>query len=43
MDLGFLKLHGVVGLLLVGHGAQNPFGVLRGPGIAGTSGFFERH
>ena len=41
MELGLLILHGVVGLLLVGHGAQKLFGVLGGHGIAGTSGFFD--
>jgi putative oxidoreductase len=41
MDVGLLALHGVVGLLLVGHGAQKLFGVLGGHGVEGTAGFFE--
>ena len=41
MDLGLLALHGVVGLLLVGHGSQKLFGVLGGHGVEGTAGFFE--
>jgi putative oxidoreductase len=41
MDLGLLALHGIVGLLLVGHGAQKLFGVFGGHGIEGTAGFFE--
>src|SRR3954470_7561628 len=41
MDLGLLALHGVVGLLLVGHGAQKLFGVFGGHGVEGTAGFFE--
>jgi putative oxidoreductase len=41
MDVGLLALHGVVGLLLVGHGAQKLFGVFGGHGVEGTAGFFE--
>jgi putative oxidoreductase len=41
MDLGLLVLHGVVGLLLVGHGAQKLFGAFGGHGVEGTAGFFE--
>jgi putative oxidoreductase len=41
MDLGLLALHGVVGLLLVGHGAQKLVGAFGGHGIEGTAGFFE--
>src|SRR3954471_22362473 len=41
MHLGLLALHGVVGLLLVGHGAQKLFGVFGGHGVEGTAGFFE--
>jgi putative oxidoreductase len=41
MDLGLVALHGVVGLLLVGHGAQKLFGMFGGHGIEGTAGFFE--
>src|SRR4051794_16386330 len=41
MDLGLLALHGVVGLLLIGHGAQKLFGVFGGHGVEGTAGFFE--
>src|SRR3954452_25320854 len=41
MDLGLLALHGVVGVLLVGHGAQKLFGAFGGHGIEGTAGFFE--
>src|SRR3954468_13124548 len=40
MDLGLLALHGVVGLLLVGHGAQKLFGVFGGHGVEGTAAFF---
>jgi putative oxidoreductase len=41
MDLGLLALHGFVGLLLVGHGAQKLFGAFGGHGVEGTAGFFE--
>ena len=41
MDIGLLALHGVVGLLLVGHGAQKLFGAFGGHGVEGTAGFFE--
>jgi putative oxidoreductase len=41
MDTGLLVLHAVVGLLLVGHGAQKLFGVFHGHGVEGTAGFME--
>ena len=41
MDTGILVLHAVVGLLLVGHGAQKLFGVFNGHGVEGTAGFME--
>ncbi len=41
MELGLLVIRVIVGLLLVGHGAQKLFGVFGGHGIAGTGGFFE--
>jgi putative oxidoreductase len=41
MNIALLVLHGLVGLLFVGHGAQKLFGVFGGHGIEGTGGFFE--
>jgi putative oxidoreductase len=41
MDIGLLVLHGLVGLLLAGHGAQKLFGAFGGHGPAGTAGFME--
>lgn len=41
MDTGLLLLRIVVGLLLVGHGAQKLFGWFGGGGLAGTAGFFR--
>ena len=41
MDAGLLLLHGVVGLLLAGHGAQKLFGWFGGHGLQGTAGFVE--
>jgi putative oxidoreductase len=41
MDLGLLALHGIAGLLLIGHGAQKLFGAFGGSGLAGTASFFE--
>jgi putative oxidoreductase len=41
MDIGLLALHGIAGLLLVGHGAQKLFGVFGGNGVAATAGAFE--
>jgi putative oxidoreductase len=38
---GLLILRIVVGGLLAGHGAQKLFGVLGGPGLAGTAGWLE--
>jgi putative oxidoreductase len=40
MDLGLLALHGIAGLLLIGHGAQKLFGAFGGSGLAGTASFF---
>jgi putative oxidoreductase len=42
MDIGLLALHGIAGLLLVGHGAQKLFGAFGGNGLAGTATFFEQ-
>lgn len=39
MDTGLLILRLVVGLLLVGHGAQKLFGWFGGYGLAGTGGY----
>ncbi len=39
MDTGLLVLRAVVGLLLVGHGAQKPFGWFGGYGLAGTGSY----
>jgi putative oxidoreductase len=41
MDLALFVLRAVVGLLLVGHGAQKLFGSFGGHGLAGTGQFFE--
>ena len=41
MDTGLLVLRIVVGLLLVGHGAQKLFGWFGGAGLPGTAGFFR--
>lgn len=43
MDVGLLALHGIAGLLLIGHGAQKLFGAFGGNGIAGTATFFEQN
>ena len=40
MDTGLLVLRIVVGLVLVGHGAQKLFGSFGGAGLSGTAGFF---
>lgn len=41
MDTGLLVLRIVVGLVLVGHGAQKLFGLFGGAGLSGTAGFFR--
>ncbi|HET9771087.1 MAG TPA: DoxX family protein [Acidimicrobiia bacterium] len=41
MDTGLLVLRIVIGLLLVGHGAQKLFGWFGGDGLTGTAGFFR--
>jgi putative oxidoreductase len=41
MEIGLFLIHGAVGLLLMGHGAQKLFGWFGGYGIAGTGGFME--
>ena len=41
MELGLFLIQAVVGLLLMGHGAQKLFGWFGGYGIEGTGGFFE--
>ena len=41
MDAGLLVLHGLVGLLLAGHGAQKLFGLFGGHGPEGTAGFMD--
>src|SRR3954447_1725240 len=41
MDTGLLIVRVVVGLLLMGHGAQKLFGWFGGHGIEGTGGFFH--
>jgi putative oxidoreductase len=41
MDTGLLVLRIVVGLVLVGHGAQKLFGFFGGAGLSGTAGFFR--
>ncbi|MCP2257866.1 putative oxidoreductase [Streptoalloteichus tenebrarius] len=41
LDLGLLVLRVVVGLLMVGHGAQKLFGAFGGHGLAGTAGWLE--
>jgi putative oxidoreductase len=42
MDVGLLALHGIAGLLLIGHGSQKLFGAFGGNGLAGTATFFEQ-
>jgi putative oxidoreductase len=42
MDVGLLVLHGVVGLIMAGHGAQKLFGWFGGHGVQGTAGFVEK-
>ncbi len=39
MDVAFLVLRLVVGLLVAGHGAQKLFGWFKGPGVAGMAGW----
>ena len=41
MDLALFALRAVVGLLLVGHGAQKLFGAFGGGGLDGTAGMFD--
>lgn len=41
MNFALLVIRLVVGLFLVGHGAQKLFGWFGGHGLAGTGGFFE--
>jgi putative oxidoreductase len=41
MELGLFLIHGTVGVLLAGHGAQKLFGWFGGHGIEGTGGFME--
>lgn len=40
-DLGLLALRVVLGIVFLGHGAQKGFGAFGGPGLAGTTGFFD--
>jgi putative oxidoreductase len=41
MTVGLLIIRVVLGLLLVGHGAQKLLGWFGGPGLSGTAGFFD--
>lgn len=41
MNIGFLVLRVVFGLVMAGHGAQKLFGWFGGYGIAGTGGYLE--
>lgn len=41
MDAGLLILRIVVGMALIGHGTQKPFGWFGGHGRSGTGAFFE--
>src|SRR5262245_27198124 len=41
MDVGLLVLHGLVGLLFVGHGAQKLFGAFGGHALEGTAGVMD--
>ncbi|WP_206810154.1 DoxX family membrane protein [Paradesulfitobacterium ferrireducens] len=41
LDVGFLVIKLVIGLTLVGHGAQKLFGWFGGYGPKGTGGWFE--
>jgi putative oxidoreductase len=41
INVGFLILQVVVGLLVAGHGAQKLFGWFGGPGFAGTTAWIE--
>ncbi|MEU8221430.1 DoxX family protein [Kribbella sp. NPDC048915] len=42
MDLGLLLLHGAVGLIMAGHGAQKLFGWFGGQGVQGTTEMVEK-
>lgn len=42
IDLALLILRVVVGAIFVAHGAQKLFGSFGGPGLKGTTGFFDQ-
>jgi putative oxidoreductase len=42
IDLALLVLRVVIGAIFVAHGAQKLFGFFGGPGLKGTTGFFEQ-
>jgi putative oxidoreductase len=42
MDVGLLLLHGVVGLIMAGHGAQKLFGWFEGQGLPATAEFVAK-
>ncbi len=41
MTVGLFVIRSALGLLLIGHGTQKLFGWFGGPGLTGTSSFFE--
>lgn len=40
-DVGLLALRLALGVVFLGHGAQNAFGAFGGPGFSGATGFVE--
>jgi putative oxidoreductase len=42
MDVGLLMLHGAIGLIMAGHGAQKLFAWFGGQGVQATTGFVAK-